>query len=248
VLIDLPEGTSRHRPYVKYTSNGRDRVHIAFTEGHPRDFNNGIYHALLRKGVMQRINGGEIRALSEGPITPDEAVQVFVGGPDQVAWIQDVTADRGGRRVRMAFSVQRDSAGLPPGRGGMDHRYHWARWDGRAWWSHEIAYAGSRLYPGEDDYVGGICLHPDDPDVVFISTNVDPQFGTPLASGHYELFRGRRTPRAGWAWTSLTPGATQDHLRPVVPSWRDGRTVLLWLRGTYRAYTDYDLEVMVRVD
>jgi hypothetical protein len=246
-LIDLPEETVRHRPYVKFASNERDTIHFAFTEGHPRDFNNGIYHAMLRRGVLRRLDGGTIRPLEEGPLAPAEAIQVFVGGPDK-AWIHDIALDRGGRRVRLAFSVRKVSVGTPSRRHGMDHRYYWARWDGRAWWTHEIAYAGSRLYAGEDDYVGGICLHPDDSGVVFISTNVDPTFGTPLASGHHEVFRGRRTPRAGWTWTSLTPGATQDHLRPAVPTWRDGRTVLLWLRGTYRAYTDYDLEVMARVE
>jgi hypothetical protein len=248
VLIDLPAESFRHRPYVKYASRGRDRVHLAFTEGHPRDFNNSLYHAVIQKGVIRRSDGAAIRRLGEGPVTPRETVQVFVGDSNHVAWIQDVAADRG-ERVRLAYSVQRDSAGLPPRRGGQDHRYRWAWWDGRVWWDHQIAYGGSRLYAGEDDYVGGICLHPDDPETVFISTNVDPVTGAPLPSGHYELFRGqhRRSP-AGWVWTSLTPNATEDHLRPIVPQWRRGRTVLLWLRGKYRAYTDYDLELMARVE
>lgn len=109
------------------------------------------------------------------------------------------------------FSVQMDSAGLPSKQGGMDHRYHWAQWDGERWISREIARAGRRLYAGEDDYTGGICLHPDEPGTVFISSSVEPRTGEPLASGHYELFKGRRNAKSGdWTWESLTPGATED--------------------------------------
>lgn len=243
LLVDV-EDRVRHRPYAKYASDGRDTVHVAFTEGHPRDFDNGIYHAVIRRGVVQRSEGVPIRALAEGPIRPPEATRVFGGDANNVAWIQDLACD-GRRRARMVYSVQKDSAGLAPGKGGTDHRYHWARWDGWGWWGREIAYAGSRLYAGEDDYVGGICLHPDDPDVVFCSTNVDPATGQPLAGGHYELFLGRtRDDGYSWTWEPLTPGATEDQLRPIVPRWRRGRTALLWLQGRYRAYTDYDLSVL----
>lgn len=248
LLIDLPGETARHRPYVKYVSDGNQRVHFAFTEGHPQNFDNSIYHAVIRKGVVCRMDGTPIRPLAKGPIQPSEAVQVYAGNPDNVAWIQDIALDRNGG-LRLAFSVQKDSANLPMGSAGRDHRYHWAQYDGRIWWNYEIAYAGSRLYAGEDDYTGGICLHPDDPRIVFISTNVDPVSGIPLPSGHYEIFRGRREePHSGWQWHPLTPDATEDNLRPIVPAWRRGRTALLWLRGDYRAYTDYDLKVILRVE
>lgn len=248
LLIDVPAPQFKHRPYVKYASDGRGVIHLAFTEGHPRDFDNSIYHAKIDQGRWMRSDGASVRMLREGPIRPGEATLVYAGSSNHVAWIHDLAADRGGR-LRAVFSVQRDSAGLPPKQGGDDHRYHWAEWDGERWSVTEIARAGRRLYAGEDDYTGGICLHPDDPRVVFISTSVDPRTGEPLASGHFELFRGRQERgTAAWAWRSLTPGATEDQLRPIVPQWRRGKTALVWLRGTYRAYTDYDLEVVASVE
>ena len=42
----------------------------------------------------------------------------------------------------------------------------------------------------------------------------------------------------------MTLNSTVDNLRPVVPKWDTGNTALLWLRGTLRSYTDYDLEVV----
>ena len=128
----------------------------------------------------------------------------------------------------------------------MDHRYRWARWDGREWLDEEIAFAGTRLYAGEDDYTGGICLHPDAPETVFISTDVDPASGVPLPGGHHEIYEGRRARKGEWEWRPVTAESKVDQLRPLVPRWGRGKTALLWLRGTYRSYTDYDLEVAGR--
>jgi hypothetical protein len=245
LLIDFPAKV-RHRPYVKYASDGLDTIHFLFTEGHPRDYDNSIYHAYYRAGVMYRSDGTAIGKLSDGPIRPEQATRVFTGDRNNVAWTQDLHLDGDGRPYAV-YSVQKDSAGLPPGRGGTDHRYRYARWDGRRWHDQEIAHAGARLYPGEDDYTGGICLHPNDPDTVFLSANVDPATGKRLPGGHYEIFQGQRA--AGgktWRWTAVTAGSSVDNIRPVVPSWKDGPTALLWLRGKFPRFTRYELEVVLR--
>jgi hypothetical protein len=79
-----------------------------------------------------------------------------------------------------------------------------------------------------------------DPSVVYISTNAAPVSGKPLVSAadkrrHHELFRGS-TADGGktWRWEPLTANSTADNLRPIVPLWRDRRTALVWMRGTYR--------------
>ena len=146
--------------------------------------------------------------------------------------------------------MQKDSAGLPPYRGGEDHRYRYARWTGREWVDYEIAYAGSRLYAGEDDYTGTIALDPADPNVVYISTNADPASGKPLVSKsdsqrHYEIFKGAtRDGGKSWSWTAVTSNSAVDNIRPIVPGWDGNHTALIWLRGRYAAYTNYDLDVV----
>jgi hypothetical protein len=243
VFINVPD-TFRHRPYVKYASNGRDMVHFVYTEGHPRNFDNSVYHVFYRDGKLHRSDGTEIRDLAEGLDDPREGTLVFQGDPDNVAWVSDLHLSADGFPY-LAFSVQKDSAGLPPGEGGRDHRYRYARWNGRSWQDYEIAFAGERLYPREDDYTGNISLNPGDPDTVFISTDVSPATGYRLASGHYEIFKGQ-TPDWGetWKWVPVTLNSQADNIRPVVTSDGEGRSALLWLQGTYRTYTDYDLTVM----
>ena len=161
----------------------------------------------------------------------------------------DLELDAEGRSV-VAYFVQKDSAGLPPGQGGGDHRYRIARWTGSAWEDHELAFAGTRLYAGEDDYTGGIALVPGDPSRVVFSTNADPKTGAPLVGSadqkrHWEVFRGEtKDGGQSWRFEPVTRDSASDNLRPIVPRTKRSEEVLLWLRGTYRSYTDYSLEAV----
>ncbi len=243
LLIDF-KATRKHRPYVKYVSDGRDTVHFAFTEGHPMEFDSGIYHAVYRAGQLCDSTGRNIRSLTNGPIVPSEATRIFAGNSNNIAWIHGLALDKQGL-PRLVYTVQKNAAGVPKGKAGQDLRYHFARWDGSKWHDAEIAYAGSTLYTGEDDYAGGICLHPDDPDTVFISANVNPATGKSPA--HFEIYRGHtRDQGTTWKWKPVTHDSQVDNLRPIVPSSGSRKTLLLWLRGSYRKYTNYDLQVVLQ--
>ena len=251
VVIDVPL-SFRHRPYVKYTSNGRDTIHLLYTDGHPRNFDNSVYHVFYRDGMLCHSDGTPIRALAEGLREPREGTCVFQGDANDVGWVSDTHLSADGR-PHVVFSVQKDSAGLRSGHesAGHDHRYHYAWWSGRGWHDHEIAFAGRRLYVGEDDYTGNICLDPDRLDAVFISTDADPVSGQPLISTadnlrHYELFRGETADGGeSWRWQPITSNSTVDNLRPIVPKRNAENTVLLWFRAKYHSYRNYQTEVVM---
>jgi len=253
VIVNVPSAGTLQRPYARYVSNGVDTVHITYTEAHPRDYNNSIYHVYYKGGTLYHSDGTAIHPLTQGLATPDEGTRVFKGDADNVAWTIDIVLDPATAQPHMVYSVQLGSAGLPTGQGGNDMRYRYARWDGTAWRDHPLAYAGTRLYSGEDDYTGLAAIDPTDTSVVYISTNANPVTGAALMSAadghrHWEIFRGN-TADAGdtWQWTPVTMGSTEDNLRPIVVSDGAGRKVLLWLRGTYRAYTDYQQQVLMLI-
>ncbi len=239
------------RPYVKYTSNNRDVIHFTNTEQHPRDYNNSIYHGLVRNGRIYNSSGTEIdnNLFDESGPSPTAPTLVYRGNADNVAWTSELHLDVD-ENPYMGFTVQKNSAGLPTGRGGDDIRYHYARWDGNTWNQNEIAYAGSRLYSGEDDYTGNMALDPDNPNILYISTNANPETGEALRSSadnrrHYELYKGTtRDNGENWTWTPITENSTTDNIRPIVPKWNRDSTALLWMRGTYRSYTDYDCDIV----
>lgn len=229
------------RPYVKYASNGSDTIHFAFTDGHPnRPFLNNLYHAYYRKGGLYRSDGAFIRRLEEGPVKTAEATRVYDGAaPTGEAWVWDIHLDRAGRPV-IAYSTHPDP---------MDHRYRYARWNGRSWEDHQIGFAGRRLYKSQEYYSGGICLDPDDVNVVYASSNVDIAGGGPSGNGRYEIWRGATGDRGRtWAWRRLTQDSAADNLRPIVPAGHPGKTFVLWFRGRYTTYTNYQTEVVALTD
>jgi hypothetical protein len=105
------------------------------------------------------------------------------------------------------------------------------------------------LYAGEVDYTGLATIDPDDLSTIFISTNANPRTGRPLISKadgkrHWEIFRGQtRDGGQTWKWTPITRDSTADNIRPIVPPW-PGRQIILWLRGEFRTYRDYNLDVV----
>ncbi len=182
---------------------------------------------------------GKLSETTETDLNAWDLTKVFQGDPDNVAWMCDLELDTA-QRPYVVFTVQKDGRGLPRGQGGFDHRFDYARWDGSAWQVHEIAYAGRRLYAGEDDYTGLAALDPKNPNVVYISTDADPVTGAPLVSRadgqrHRELYRGTTADFGGtWQWEPITANSDADNLRPIVPKWPDPRTALVWMRGTYK--------------
>ncbi len=235
----LLRGKGGYSPYLKYAYDGERTIHFIATEDHPRNYDNSIYYGFLRDGEIHGSDGRVIAKLStstEASLAAWDLTKVFPGDPDNVAWTIDMELDNQ-KMPYIAFSVQKDGPGLPPKQGGMDLRYYYGRWDGHAWHVHEMAYAGRRLYPYEDDYSGLVALHPNDPNTVFISTDADPATGKPLISGadgkrHYEIFRGETSDGgAHWRWQPITANSTVDNLRPLVPKWKDTRTALVWMRG-----------------
>lgn len=249
-------GVEGGRPYIQYASNGRDTIHFITSEDHPRAYDNSLYHGYVREGVIHASDGTRLE-----PLGADTDVgldlrcltRIFEGDANNVAWPVVFRLDTQGNPVAL-FSVQKDGAPSRteqnPATGGMDHRYHIARWDGARWCHREIAFAGTCLYPQENDYTGLGALHPGDPSLVVVSTNAHPHTNEPLISRtdgkrHHELFMGRDPGEGGeWAWRPLTEHSETDQLRPVIPVRERGRDVLLWLSGDYRSWRDYDLRVM----
>jgi hypothetical protein len=234
-------GKGGYSPYVRYAFDGKKTIHFIATEDHPRNYNNGVYHCFLRDELLHLSDGkvaAQLSKSSDTKVTAWDLTRVVAGDPDNVCWIDDLRLDQEGKPC-VIFSVKKDGRGTG-GKGGQDIRFHYGRWDGTAWRTHEMAYAGSRLYAYEADYTGLAVLDRQRPSVVYISTDADPVDGTPLVSAadshrHHELFRGTTTDAGKtWRWEPLTANSTVDNLRPIVPPWRDPRTALVWMRGTYR--------------
>ena len=250
-LLDWPD-----RPYLKYASDRQSRVHLATTDGHPRALTNNIYHGYIRGDSLYDSHGRAVHNIAEGPLQKKRLTTVFDGDPHNVAWTTDLHLDDDGHPV-LGFSVQKDGASFKNNRDdgpGWDHRYYYARFDGTKWHVHEMAHAGTGLYPREADYTGLLAIDPNAPNVVYVSSDVHPRTGLPNVSDaddrrHYEIYKGVTDDGgASWTWTAVTENSNADNLRPVIPKGETDRRVVLWKRGDYRTYSDYDTDIVGLID
>lgn len=262
----IKTGGGNIRPYVKYCSDYKQRIDFLYTDGHPRNVPNSLYHLYYEAGVFRKTDGIAVKDFSSLPILHDAgergsviyqysdrpAIDPNDHIPKGRAWCWEIGYQTNGDPV-CVFTVQRDQVTETNWFGDRIF-YYYARWTGTNWQKRFIAQAGRPLYESEDDYAGGICLDPENPNIVYLSSNAEDPFdlgnvtNVPLrANQRYELYRGiTRDSGLSFVWEAVTMNSPTDNLRPYVPRRRDkssGDRALIWFRGSYRAYTAYDCEV-----
>jgi hypothetical protein len=256
------------RPYVKYSSDSAQRVDFLYTDGHPRDIANSLYHLYYQGGAFYQTDGTLVKNYAALPLLHGAGERGAViyqynaaaqADPNQWipagrAWCWETAAQSNGAPV-CVFTVQNDFAPVgDPDPSWTDDRiyYYYARWTGTTWQKRFIAQAGRPLYSAEDDYAGGICVDPVEPNVIYISSNAQNPFNladttnVPLsASQRYELWRGV-TADGGltFNWSQVTSNSTVDNLRPYVPRRNGGERSVLWFRGNYASYTSYSCSIV----
>jgi autotransporter-associated beta strand protein len=239
-------GTGSTRPYAKYASNATDKIWFTYNDGHPRDIaDNNTYVAYLQGSNIYNSYGvdiGDLNTTSSSGIAPSAGTMVYNAPSDgsQRSWTSDIQLDAAGYPV-LAYTTRITND---------DHRYRYSRFNGTTWTDRQIAYAGQCLYTYENDYTGLITLNPSDPNTLYISTNADPVTGAALISStdgqrHWEVFRGFTNDNgATWTWTPVTANSTTNNIRPILPKWDSQHTALLWMKGTYTTWEEWNADAV----
>jgi hypothetical protein len=258
-------GTNNTRPYPRYCSNKTDRIDMIYTDGHPRDVDNSIYHMFYRAGAFHKTDGTVVDTMANLPldhqggqrgsvIYPYSAAAWGGGqGPDHWipgarGWTWDVHYGADGHPLCL-FQVQ---TGTDASWSSSRIYYYHARWTGREWRRKFIAHGGRGIYAAESDYGGGMTIDPDHPNVIYISSNAANPFNlgdisnVPLKpNARYELYRGVTSDGGQtFSWEPLTVDSAADNLRPIVPENHGYDRALLWFNGTYNSYTNFSTEVL----
>lgn len=219
-----------NRPYVKVASDGKSTIHVAYTDGHPHQFpHNNIYYVAMRGGQFYNAAGEKVGSADSLPLALGAGDTVYDAKATDGGrgWIWDIALDKEGRPV-LVFATIADKE---------NHRYHYARHDGKGWQVHPITDAGVYIDgPAEWCYSGGIVLDHKDPSVVFLSRVVE---------GQHEIER-RQTPDGGRSWKTqtITSASQAKNVRPVVVRNHEKEMVVLWMRGRYDFYTRYQTELL----
>lgn len=217
------------RPYTKYESDSNGRIHIAFTDGHPRNEpSNGIYHIYYENGAFYRSDGSYIKAAGSSAVTAAEATRVYDASQGR-GWIWDIALDGSGNPVLVYAAMPQEN----------NHNYRYARWNGSNWQDYSITAAGG-WFPEtpagssepEPHYSGGIILDHDNPSVVYLSREI---------SGVFEIEKWTTFNGGGnWSSRAVTSNSSLLNVRPFVPrNHKPGEFDVVWMQGHYEYYTNY---------
>ncbi|UXP32038.1 BNR repeat-containing protein [Reichenbachiella agarivorans] len=222
-----------NRPYVKYYSDGKSRIHIIFTDGHPRNESlNSVYYAYYEAGAFWKADGSKICNIDQIPFAPEQATVVYQATTDSGrAWVYDIVADKKGRPTILYARYPSEE----------EHLYYYAQYDGKQWHDSFICNSG-QWFPQtvdgqtekEPHYSAGMVLHPRDPNTVYLSRSV---------AGVFEIEKWT-TQNQGkdWSSTAMTSGSSKDNVRPYIPRnmQRKDQPMLLWMENDhYVHYTNY---------
>ncbi len=234
-----------NRPYMKVASNGKDEIHFAFTDGHPRNEPlNSIYYCKYKAGRFYKADGSEIGSMETLPLNHNNCDVIYDAhqhyketANGNRAWIWDVTIDAKGNPVAVYTRLPEETK----------HQYYYACWNGSEWVNHNISNAGSsmtRIYrpkekrDPEPHYSGGVVLDHENPNIVYYSKPVNDIF---------EIFKAE-TSDLGKTWkeTPITTQSKKDNVRPFAIRRADSNTQcqILWMyNDNYLSFVDYQTRI-----
>lgn len=229
------------RPYVKVSSNGKDKIGFTLTDGHPRkEKTNSVYFTFLKGGNFYRADGTRIKSLMDGPLTPADLDKVYEATEETgKAWVWDIAFDKQDRPVIAYVRFPDDS----------QHIYRYGRWDGKQWHSYDLIHSGSwfpqtpagKTEP-EPNYSGGLVIDHEDVNTLYVSVKRDSVFEiekwTTVDEGET------------WRHQAITQGSSKDNIRPfTVRNAGPGNPLqVLWVvNNFYEHYTKYQSAIQTGI-
>jgi len=226
-IFILPERIyNMRRPYLKVYSDGKSKIHFAFTDGHPNvEKENSIYYMYYSKESFYRSNGQKIREMGNTPVQPRETDVVYDATiTAEKAWIWDVAQDKHGNPVLVYAKFPTDSV----------HIYCYSRWNGSKWETSDLLNSGKwfpQTLPGKEEteknYSGGMNIDKENTNIIYMSVNRGGVF-------EIEKWQSRSNGRR-WIAEAVTRGSSKDNVRPfaVRNATENDPFELLWLSNTF---------------
>ncbi|WP_139958311.1 BNR-4 repeat-containing protein [Flavicella sediminum] len=233
VLITNYPFDPENRPYVKYYSDGKSKIHMVFTDGHPRNEPlNSVYYAYYEKGAFWRVDGSKICTIENLPFEPKDASVVYKADENNGrSWVYDVASDISGNPI-IAYARYPNEE---------NHIYQYAKYDGNEWLDVTICNSGKwfgntpeNQRELEPHYSGGMTINPFNTNVIYTSETI---FGV------FEIVRYKFNKQGAIVKRELiTNNSKKDNVRPFIPrNYKKGDPeVVLWMENdNYIHYTNY---------
>ncbi len=222
------------RPYAKYDSNGKDKIYMTYTTGHPdNEATNYVYFNYIDVNTKQLkdVKGKVLSTVGSAVHNISATSTYFNANPDAVVensafrnWIWQTTTDAAGNPVVAIVRISADK---------NTHHYYYAKWTGTQWRRTFIANGGGRFHQTaglELCYSGGMAIDDANPDIVYCSVPVVGTSGTV-----YEIWKYIMAADGSVASSeAVTRNSKLNNSRPfVVYGAGNSPLKLTWMNGNY---------------
>ena len=234
------------RPYAKYYSNGKDKLYMTYTTGHPDNewpcwlyFNvinlhptQGADGSVTVAPTLEDIKGNHLSTIADGKFRVNKSAEykqqypyTLVDAPDGYRdWVWQIACDEAGLPAIAMVRIDRTK---------QHHQYYYAKWTGDAWRLTDLAYGGGRFHPSNTEYCysGGMVLDPECPGTVYLSVPTKNAKGESI----YEIWRYLVASNGQVVMKDqVTYGSAKNNVRPfVLPGSKDVPMRLMWMHGDY---------------
>ncbi len=222
------------RPYCKYFSNGKDRIYLTYTTGHPdNEYPNWVYFNYVDVNTKQLkdIAGTTLSTIANGVHNVNRTnynstyPKAVVDMPTtQRDWVWQTTMDTDGNPVIAMVQISNDKG---------THNYYYAKWTGTTWRKTFLANGGGKFHQTaglELCYSGGMAIDDANPNTVYCSVPVVGTSGTVYEIMKYVV----GTDGTVTSLQAITSNSTLNNARPyIVSNSGNSPLKLVWMHGNY---------------
>lgn len=226
------------RPYAKYYSNGKDKLYVTYTTGHPdNEQPNWLYFNVINinKGgepTLSDIKGNRLSTIKDGPFRVNKTAAYkeqypfsVVDAPADIRdWVWQIALDK---QERPCIAMVKINGGK------NQHEYYYGKWTGESWRLTDLADGGGKFHMSNTEhcYSGGEALDPQDPNNIYLSIPTQGMNGTVYEIWKYRLDDfGQILQRE-----QVTKNSFKNNVRPyVLPASQGTPLRLCWMNGEYQ--------------
>jgi len=225
------------RPYAKYYSNGKDKLYVTYTTGHPdNEGPNWVYFNVINinggdEPTLEDINGKKLSVIKNGPFSVNKTANYKNSYPHTVVdapsnyrdWVWQIALDADTHPVIAMVRINSSKS---------QHEYYYAKWTGSAWRLTDLADGGGRFHSSNTEYCysGGEALDPQDPKTIYLSIPTDGLNGKVYEIWKYTLNDAGKVVGK----EQITRHSLKNNVRPfMLPNSQGSPLRLCWMNGDY---------------
>ena len=230
------------RPYAKYQSNGKDKIYLSYTTGHPdNEQPNWLYFNVIdinhgNGPILRDIKGTQLSVINNGVFNVNKQSSYATSYPYTVVdntanirnWVWQITLDSDEHPVIAYTHI--DNAKT-------SHVYWYSRWTGSEWRNTWVQYGGHAFHKNWNStelcYSGGMAVDPDNINDLYLS--IPTTNGAYNKDGVYEIWKYTiNDDGTVGASEQLTSGSEKNNVRPfIIPGSKNSSMRLTWMHGDY---------------